>query len=69
MKEISEILSNEPKQLDPMILEDPGKGERIQVEIRSDSKTAVDWIKGKARVRREGSDWEYPVHIERTVEQ
>ena len=32
-----------------MVLEAPGKGEGIQVDIRVDSKTLVDWINGKAR--------------------
>ena len=30
----------------PMVLEAPGKCEEIQVEIRRDRKTVVDWING-----------------------
>ena len=33
VKKMSEIPSKEPRKLDPMILEDPRKGEGIQVEI------------------------------------
>ena len=47
VKNISEILSKEPRQLDPMILEDPEIGEGIQ------GKTVVDWIQGKAWEREE----------------
>ena len=52
-KHICELLSKEPRQLGPMFLKDSGKGEGIQVEIRGDSKTVVDWINGKAREREE----------------
>ena len=55
---------DEPRQLDPMVLEDPGKGERIQVGIR-DSKTVVDWINGKVGQRREMGDWTYSTSTSR----
>ena len=46
VKKISEIPIKEPRQLDPMVREDPEKGEGIQVEIRGDRLTAElggDW--------------------------
>ena len=36
-------------ELDPVVLAAPMSGEGIQVEIRGDSKTVVDWIDDKAR--------------------
>ena len=36
------------KELEPMVLVAPGKGEGIQVEIKGESKTVVHWINGEA---------------------
>ena len=49
LKKDAGVPSTKPWELDPMVLDAPGKGEGIQVEIRSASKTVVDWIRGKAR--------------------
>ena len=37
-----------------MVFDAPGKGDGIQLEIRSDSKTVVDWINGMAKQRSAG---------------
>ena len=37
-----------------MVHEAPRKGGEIQLEIRGDSKTVVEWINGKARQRSTG---------------
>ena len=49
LKKNAGVPSTKPWDLDPMVLDAPGKGEGIQVEISCDSKTVVDWISGKAR--------------------
>ena len=41
------------RELDPIVLESP-KNKGILLEIKSDSKTVVDWITGKARQRSTG---------------
>ena len=50
-------------ELDLMVLDVPGKGEGIQVEIDGARKTVVDWIRGKARQGKAtcvGIGWECP---------
>ena len=42
--------AKEPRELDLMVLELPTNTEGIELEIRSDSKTVVDWI-GHAKQR------------------
>ena len=51
MKKATGVPSRKPRELDPTIVEVLGKDEGIQVEIRIDSKTLVDWINGKAKSR------------------
>ena len=51
LKQTNEIPSNEPRQLDPMVLEDLEKGQRVQVESGRDSKAVVDRINGRASER------------------
>ena len=48
---MSEFSNKEPRQLDPLVLEDPVTDGGIQMEIRGDNKTVVDWVNGKARER------------------
>ena len=53
LKKTTGISSKEPRQLDPVILED------LQVEIRNHSKTVVDSISGNPREREQGQGpWE-----------
>ena len=49
LKKDSGVPSPKPRELDPMVLDAPGKGEGIQGEIGGARKTVVDWIRGKAR--------------------
>ena len=51
MKKKAKDFSNKQRELDPVVFEAPERGERGQLEIRSDSKTVVDWITSKARQR------------------
>ena len=46
------ISSKEARDLDPMVLELPTNAEGIEVEIRSDSKTVLDWINGHAKQKK-----------------
>ena len=43
------IPSKEPRDLDPMVLGPWTNIEGIEMEIRDDSKTVVEWINGKAK--------------------
>ena len=40
---------NKARDVDPLILDPPGNIEGIELAIRGDSKTVVDWINGKAK--------------------
>ena len=51
LKKVIGVPDNRPRELDPMVMEAPGKGEGIQVEIRRDSETVVDWIARQGNVR------------------
>ena len=42
-------LCKKPRDLDPLMLEAPTRTHGIELEIRRDSKTVVEWIKGKAK--------------------
>ena len=43
------IPSKGPRDLGPLVLDPPTNTEGIELEIRSDSKTVVEWISGKAK--------------------
>ena len=47
-------MSNKPRDLDLMVLDIPKEGKGVQLEIRGDRKTVVDWLNGKARQRSVG---------------
>ena len=50
-KKVVGVSSKKARELDPMVLEAPGRGEGIQVDIRGGSKTGggLDQLQGKAR--------------------
>ena len=49
MKKDGGIPLKKARDVDPLILDPPGTTEGIELVIRGDSKTVVDWINGKAK--------------------
>ena len=40
-----------PRDLEPLVLETPAEDKKLMLEIRSDSKTTVDWVNGHAKLK------------------
>ena len=43
------FLSKKARDVDPLIIDPPGTTEGVELVMRVDSKTVVDWINGKAK--------------------
>ena len=66
MKKSRRTSPTNKEELDLMVFEAPDRGERVQLEIRSESKTVVDLITSKARQR---SVWEAVGSVQRQLRQ
>ena len=56
VEKVDESPDKELGQLAPLVLEVPGRSEEVQVQIKRDSMTEVDWINARERTAR-GAMW------------